>query len=106
MSETFSRNELTELLFDQLGLNKREAKDLIEGFFEEITEALARGESVKLTGFGRFVSRQKKERIGRNPKTGVDTMISARRVVTFHASPKLKESVEHNNAHAAERKAS
>jgi integration host factor subunit alpha len=91
---TFTKTELTELLFEQLGLNKREAKDIVEGFFEEIRLALERGEIIKLSGFGNFLLREKSQRPGRNPKTGIDIPIAARRVVTFHASQKLKLMVD------------
>ena len=79
---------------ERVGLNKREAKDMVETFFEEIRDALERGESVKLSGFGNFQLRDKPQRPGRNPKTGEEIPISARRVVTFHASQKLKALIE------------
>ena len=81
-------------LFNVLGLNKREAKELVELFFEEIRSALESGDSVKLSSFGNFTLRDKEERPGRNPKTGEDIPISARRVVTFRAGHKLKSKVE------------
>jgi integration host factor subunit alpha len=90
---TLTKAELADLLSEQVGLNKREAKDVVEGFFEEIRIALARGESVKLSGFGNFMLRDKPQRPGRNPKTGEEIPISARRVVTFHPSQKLKHIV-------------
>jgi integration host factor subunit alpha len=93
---TLTKAELSDLLFEKVGLNKREAKDLVESFFEEIRAALERGESVKLSGFGNFQVRKKPQRPGRNPKTGEEIPISARRVVTFHASQKLKSLVEKN----------
>ena len=91
---TLTKAELAELLFEQVGLNKREAKDMVETFFDEIRDALERGESVKLSGFGNFQLRDKPQRPGRNPKTGEEIPISARRVVTFHASQKLKTMVD------------
>ena len=91
---TLTKAELADLLFEKVGLNKREAKDMVEAFFEEIRGALERGESVKLSGFGNFQLRDKPQRPGRNPKTGEEILISARRVVTFHASQKLKAMVE------------
>ncbi len=91
---TLTKAELGELLFEQVGLNKREAKDMVETFFDEIRDALERGESVKLSGFGNFQLRDKPQRPGRNPKTGEEIPITARRVVTFHASQKLKGLVE------------
>ena len=93
-NDTVTKNELSEALFDQVGLNKREAKDMVETFFDEIRDALERGESVKLSGFGNFQLRDKPQRPGRNPKTGEEIPISARRVVTFHASQKLKAMVD------------
>ena len=94
---TLTKAELAELLFEQVGLNKREAKDMVETFFDEIRNALERGEAVKLSGFGNFQLRDKPQRPGRNPKTGEEIPITARRVVTFHASQKLKAMVEEAN---------
>lgn len=89
-----TKAEMAEHLFDELGLNKREAKDIVEMFFEEIRCALERGEQVKLSGFGNFDLREKNERPGRNPKTGEEIPITARRVVTFRPGQKLKSRVE------------
>ena len=91
---TLTKAELADLLFDKVGLNKREAKDMVEAFFEEVRIALERGDGVKLSGFGNFQLRDKPQRPGRNPKTGEEIPITARRVVTFHASQKLKSCVE------------
>ncbi|MCX7897625.1 MAG: integration host factor subunit alpha [Rhodocyclaceae bacterium] len=91
---TMTKAELAEALFEKVGLNKREAKDMVEAFFDEISKALEAGEAVKLSGFGNFQLRDKRERPGRNPKTGEEIPITARRVVTFHASHKLKALVE------------
>ena len=91
---TLTKAELSEVLFEKVGLNKQEAKEFVEEFFEEIRVALERGEPVKLSGFGNFNLRDKPSRPGRNPKTGQEVAIDARRVVTFHASHKLKELVE------------
>src|SRR6266702_2315475 len=91
---TLTKAELADMLFEKVGLNKREAKDMVETFFEEIRLALENGESVKLSGFGNFQLRNKPQRPGRNPKTGEEIPITARRVVTFHASQKLKALVE------------
>jgi len=85
---------MAERLFDELGLNKREAKEMVELFFEEIRLALETGQQVKLSGFGNFDLREKKQRPGRNPKTGEEIPISARRVVTFRPGQKLKARVE------------
>jgi integration host factor subunit alpha len=91
---TLTKAELANLLFENVGLNKREAKEMVEVFFEEVRTALERGDTVKLSGFGNFQLREKPQRPGRNPKTGEEMPISARRVVTFHASQKLKSMVE------------
>ena len=91
---TLTKAELADMLFEKVGLNQREAKDMVETFFEEIRIALENGESVKLSGFGNFQLRDKPQRPGRNPKTGEIIPITARRVVTFHASQKLKALVE------------
>lgn len=91
-----TKAELAEALFNEVGLNKREAKDFVELFFEKIRDALEVGEAVKISGFGNFGIRNKNPRPGRNPKTGEEIPISARRVVTFRASHKLKERVEMN----------
>ena len=91
---TLTKAELAELLFEQVGLNKREAKEMVETFFNEIRDSLEGGVEVKLSGFGNFQLRDKPQRPGRNPKTGEEIPISARRVVTFHASQKLKGMVD------------
>ena len=89
-----TKADLAERLFEELGLNKREAKELVELFFEEVRSALEKGEQVKLSGFGNFILRNKNERPGRNPKTGEEIPITARRVVTFRPGQKLKARVE------------
>lgn len=89
-----TKASLAEMLFDELGLNKREAKEFVEQFFEEVRVALEDGDDVKLSGFGNFILRSKSERPGRNPKTGEEIPISARRVVTFRPGQKLKARVE------------
>ena len=91
---TLTKADMAELLFDQVGLNKREAKDMVEAFFEEIRAALEAGDTVKLSGFGNFELRKKSERPGRNPKTGEEIPITARRVVTFKAGQKLRQRVD------------
>jgi integration host factor subunit alpha len=91
-----TKADLAERLFNELGLNKREAKEFVELFFERVRAALADGHQVKLSGFGNFGLRQKNPRPGRNPKTGEEIPITARRVVTFRASHKLKERVDDN----------
>ena len=94
---TVTKAELVERLFTELGLNRREARELVEQFFEEIKHSLERGDEVRISGFGNFGVRDKRERPGRNPKTGKEIPITARRVVTFHASQKLKALVEQNH---------
>lgn len=89
-----TKAELAEKLYEELGLNKREAKEIVEIFFEEIRNALETGRQVKLSGFGNFDLRDKKQRPGRNPKTGEEIPITARRVVTFRPGQKLKARVE------------
>ncbi len=89
-----TKADMAEHLFEELGLNKREAKEVVESFFEEIRSALEQGEQVKLSGFGNFDLREKKQRPGRNPKTGEEIPITARRVVTFRPGQKLKSRVE------------
>jgi integration host factor subunit alpha len=89
-----TKAELAENLFSVLGINKRESKDLVEIFFEEVRLLLEQGQQIRLSGFGNFNLRDKKERPGRNPKTGRDVPITSRRVVTFRAGQKLKARVE------------
>lgn len=91
---TLTKAEMAERLIELFNLSKRDAKDLVELFFEELRLALENGEQVKLSGFGNFDLRDKRSRPGRNPKTGEDIPITARRVVTFHAGQKLKGRVE------------
>ncbi len=89
-----TKAQLAELLFEQIGLNKRESKDMIDAFFDLIATSLVDGNDVKVTGFGNFQIRTKAPRPGRNPRTGESIPIAARRVVTFHASQKLKEQIQ------------
>jgi integration host factor subunit alpha len=89
-----TKADMAERLFEEVQLNKREAKDLVELFFEEIRTTLERGEQVKLSGFGNFDLRDKNQRPGRNPKTGEEIPITARRVVTFRPGQKLKARVD------------
>jgi integration host factor subunit alpha len=91
---TLTKAELAEMLFDHLGLNKRESKDMVEAFFDILHDALVKGDDVKLSGFGNFNIRRKAPRPGRNPRTGEAIPIKARNVVTFHASHKLKGLVQ------------
>ncbi|RMF19504.1 MAG: integration host factor subunit alpha [Gammaproteobacteria bacterium] len=89
-----TKADIAERLYQEVGLNKREAKEMVEAFFSEIRTALSQNEQVKLSGFGNFDLRDKKERPGRNPKTGEEIPITARRVVTFRPGQKLKAKVE------------
>jgi integration host factor subunit alpha len=91
---TLTKAELSEMLFERLGLNKRESKDMVEAFFELVNDSLVSGTDVKLSGFGNFQIRRKAPRPGRNPRTGEAIPIEARNVVTFHASQKLKDMVQ------------
>ncbi len=91
---TLTKAELADTLFQQVGLNKRESNDMVEAFFEEISLTLAGGEAAKLSGFGHFDVREKSPRPGRNPKTGEEIPITARRVVSFYPSRKLRDKIE------------
>ena len=89
-----TKAQLADLLFEQIGLNKRESKDMVDAFFVLISDSLVNGDDVKISGFGNFQIRTKAPRPGRNPRTGEAIPIQARRVVTFHASHKLKEQIQ------------
>jgi len=89
-----TKAQLADLLFEQLGLNKRESKDMVDAFFDLVTAQLVAGTDVKISGFGNFQIRTKAPRPGRNPRTGEAIAIDARRVVTFHASHKLKDQIQ------------
>ena len=97
MEKTITKADIAELLHTQLGLNKNESKYLIEDFFNEIKKSLESNEEVKLSGFGNFELIDKKPRPGRNPKTGEEVTISARRVVTFRAGNKLRKKIATQN---------
>ena len=98
---TVTKMELANLLFDELGLNKREAKEFVELFFEEIRSALENGDNVKFSGFGSFSVRDKPQRPGRNPRTGEEIPVSARRVVTYKASQRIKDRVANSAAYSS-----
>ena len=100
-SPALTKAQLAELLFEQIGLNKRESKDMIDAFFDLVSRSLVEGNDVKITGFGNFQIRTKAPRPGRNPRTGEAVAIAARRVVTFHASHKLKELIQNADGAAA-----
>jgi integration host factor subunit alpha len=91
---TLTKAQLADLLFEQIGLNKRESKDMIDAFFELIAGSVVQGTDIKISGFGNFQIRTKAPRPGRNPRTGEAIPIEARRVVTFHASHKLKDQIQ------------
>lgn len=94
MPDSLTKADIAEKLYEDLGFNKREAKELVEAFFDEIRNALEANEPVKLSGFGNFDLRDKKQRPGRNPKTGEEIPITARRVATFRPGQKLRARVE------------
>ena len=89
-----TKAHLADLLFEQIGLNKRESKDMVDAFFDLIVDSLIQGTDVKISGFGNFQIRTKAARPGRNPRTGELIPIEARRVATFHASHKLKSVIQ------------
>ena len=91
---TITKDSLVEMIHNEVGLNKREAKELIECFFEHIKASLENGNDIKFSGFGNFILRKKSPRPGRNPKTGEEVTISERRVVTFNSGLKLKSKLE------------
>jgi len=91
---TITKDSLVEMIHNEVGLNKREAKELIECFFEQIKASLENGNDIKFSGFGNFILRKKSPRPGRNPKTGEEVTISERRVVTFKSELKLKSKLE------------
>lgn len=95
---TLTKADMAEKLADMYGFNKRESKDLVEQFFNEISEVLVSGECVKISGFGNFELRDKASRPGRNPRTGEEVAISARRVVTFKPGQKLRIQVDNYTA--------
>ena len=91
---TITKNTLVEMLHNEVGLNKREAKEFIELFFETLKKNLENGKDIKISGFGSFTLRDKNARPGRNPKTGEEVLIKERRVVTFKSGLKLKNKLE------------
>lgn len=91
---TLTKADLAKQLDEQIGLTNREAKEIVELFFQYISDALSKGQQVKISGFGNFTLHDKRERPGRNPRTGEEVPVSARRVVTFHCGQKLKARVE------------
>lgn len=100
MSRTITRQQLTEAVYQEVGLSRNESAELVEAILNEISDAIARGEPVKISSFGSFTVRQKGERIGRNPKTGEEVPILPRRVLVFRPSHVLKNRIN-NSAHEA-----
>ncbi len=90
---TLTRSDLAETINRKMGLSRAESLDLVESILEKMSTALEAGENVKISGFGTFVLRDKRERVGRNPKTGIEVPITPRRVLTFRASQLLKERI-------------
>ena len=97
MDKTTTRSTLSEAVFKNVGLSRNESANLVDSVFSEILTSLIKGNDVKISSFGTFVVREKKERIGRNPKTGEEVPITARSVVTFRASNVLKSKVNIKN---------
>ncbi len=91
---TLTKADLAKYLDEEIGLTNREAKEIVELFFQYISDSLIKGQQVKISGFGNFTLHDKKERPGRNPRTGEEVPVTARRVVTFHTGQKLKARVE------------
>lgn len=89
-----TKADIVEIIFEKVGLSKKEAQDIVEIIFDTIKQAFVEGESVKIPGFGTFNVRKKAARRGRNPQTGEELVISPRRVLTFKASNQLKEAIE------------
>ena len=97
--KTLTRQDISEALYRHVGLSKYESAQMLETVLEQISNALIDGKSVKLSSFGTFIPRQKRERIGRNPKTGVSATIDARRVISFKASKLMKERINKSEKH-------
>ena len=97
MDKTTTRSSLSEAVFKNVGLSRNESSALVDSVFNEILKSLIEGDDVKISSFGTFIVRNKKERIGRNPKTGEEVPITARSVVTFRASNVLKSRVNNKN---------
>jgi len=92
-SRTITRADLAEAVYEEVGLSRNESSDLVESVLDEVSKALIDGENVKISSFGSFTIREKGERVGRNPKTGVEVPISPRKVLVFRASHVLKDRV-------------
>lgn len=92
-ASTLTRADLSEAVHNEIGLSRAECSDLVEAILQQMGDALANGQNVKISGFGTFILRDKPRRIGRNPKTGVEVPIAPRRVLTFRASQKMRERI-------------
>lgn len=92
-SQTITRADLADAVYEQVGLSRNESSELVEAILDEMSEALAQGDSVKISSFGSFSIREKGERIGRNPKTGIEVPITPRKVLVFRASHVLKDRI-------------
>ncbi|RDD63795.1 integration host factor subunit alpha [Ferruginivarius sediminum] len=103
-NDTVTRADLSEAVYQEVGLSRNESATLVESVLDEISDALVRGEPVKISSFGSFAVRQKGQRVGRNPKTGEEVPILPRKVLVFRASHVLKNRI--NKAFKAARQAS
>ena len=97
--KTLTRQDISEALFRQIGLSKHESSVMLESVLDQISNALIDGQTVKLSSFGTFSPRKKRERIGRNPKTGVEATINARRVISFKPSKLMKDRINKSEQH-------
>lgn len=102
-SKTITRADIAETLYNELGLSRVESSELVDAVLDEIADALVRGEAVKISSFGSFSTRQKAQRVGRNPKTGVEVPITPRRVLSFRASHVLKDRMNGKTPHGTKR---
>jgi integration host factor subunit alpha len=98
-SRTITRADLAEAVYEEVGLSRNESADLVEAVLDEVSNALLRGENVKISSFGSFSIREKGERVGRNPKTGVEVPILPRKVLVFRASHVLKDRINSSDTH-------
>lgn len=90
---TLTRADITDMLYHEVGLSRADSAKMIEQMLGHITDALEKGENVKISGFGSFILRDKNERVGRNPKTGIEVPIASRRVLTFRASQLMRQRI-------------
>ena len=97
VAETITRAQLTEAIYQEVGLSRNESADLVESVLSEVSDALIKGEMVKISSFGSFSVRHKNQRMGRNPKTGEEVLISPRRVLVFKPSNVLKDAINNDS---------